>query len=59
MDNHELYNFARWVAASNPRLNNETVGAVEKFLRMYLVELWDKSAALVVFRNLLFVQKEV
>lgn len=39
VDNHELYNFARWVAASNPRLNNETVSAVEKFLRMYLVDL--------------------
>jgi len=39
VDNHELYNFSRWVAASNPRLKDETVRAVEKFLRMYLVEL--------------------
>jgi len=39
VDNQELYNFARWVASSNPRLNDETVRAVEKFLRMYLVGL--------------------
>ena len=39
VDNQELYNFARWVASSNPRLKDETTRAVEKFLRMYLVDL--------------------
>lgn len=39
VDNQELYNFARWVAESNPRLNNETVKAVEKFIKNYMIEL--------------------
>ena len=39
VDNVELYNFARWVAESNSRLKNETVKAVEKFIKTYLVDL--------------------
>ena len=39
VDNQELYNFARWVAESNPRLKNETVRAIEKFLKTYMVKL--------------------
>ena len=31
VDNQELYNFARWVAESNPRLKAETIAAVRKF----------------------------
>ena len=37
VDNQELYNFATWVAASPPKLKNETVKAVEKFIKAYLV----------------------
>ncbi|OGY99557.1 MAG: hypothetical protein A2945_02845 [Candidatus Liptonbacteria bacterium RIFCSPLOWO2_01_FULL_52_25] len=39
VDNQELYNFAKWVAESNPRLKNETVRAVEKFIKTYLTEV--------------------
>lgn len=37
VDNQELYNFAKWVAESNPKLKNETIKAIEKFLKSYLV----------------------
>jgi len=33
----ELYEFAKWVAESNPRLMNETVKAIEKFIRSYII----------------------
>ncbi len=39
VDSQELYNFAKWVAASNPKLKTETVRAVEKFIETYLVRL--------------------
>ena len=39
VDNQELYNFATWVAASPARLKDETVKAVEKFIKAYLVAL--------------------
>jgi len=39
VDNQELYNFATWVAASPARLKDETVKAVEKFIKTYLVDL--------------------
>jgi death on curing protein len=39
VDNQELYNFARWVAESNPRLKDETIAAVRKFIKTYLVKL--------------------
>ena len=39
VDNKELYNFAVWVAESNPRLKKNTVQAVETFLNTYLVKL--------------------
>ena len=39
VDNFELYNFAKWVAESNSRLKSETVKAVEKFIKTYLVVL--------------------
>jgi death-on-curing family protein len=41
VDNQELYNFAKWVAESNPRLKDETVKAIEKFVTTYLVD-WKK-----------------
>lgn len=37
VDNQELYNFAKWVAESNPKLKDETVAAIEKFLKTYIV----------------------
>ena len=39
VDNQELYNFAKWVAESNPKLKEETVRATEKFIKTYLVNL--------------------
>jgi len=39
VDNQELYNFALWVAESNPKLKSDTVRAVETFLKHYLVDL--------------------
>lgn len=39
VDQREFYNFARWVAESNARLKDETVAAVEKFIKTYLVSL--------------------
>lgn len=39
VDNQELYNFAKWVAASNPKLKDETVAAIRKFLKTYIVDL--------------------
>ncbi len=39
VDNQEFYNFAKWVAASNPKFKDETVRAIEKFVRIYLVSL--------------------
>ena len=42
VDAVELYNFARWVAESNPKLKKETVKAVEKFFETYIVKLSKK-----------------
>ena len=39
VDNQEFYNFAKWVAESNPKLKNETVKATEKFIKTYLTAL--------------------
>ena len=38
VDNQELYNFAKWVAESNPKLKDETVAAAEKFFKSYAVD---------------------
>ncbi|OGZ17966.1 MAG: hypothetical protein A2V72_00520 [Candidatus Nealsonbacteria bacterium RBG_13_37_56] len=43
VDSKELYNFAVWVAESNPKLKEETVAAVMKFIKTYLVDLKDKN----------------
>jgi len=37
VDNQELYNFAKWVAESNPKLKDETIAAIEKFIKTYMV----------------------
>ena len=39
VDTKELYNFAKWVAESNSRLNDATVSAIETFLGSYLIDL--------------------
>lgn len=39
VDNQELYNFAKWIAASNPKLKEEAVKAIEKFIKTYLIDL--------------------
>ena len=39
VDNQELYNFARWVAESNPKLKKATVDAVETFINAYILDL--------------------
>ncbi len=39
VDSHELYNFAKWVAESNPKLKKATVDAIETFLNAYISDL--------------------
>jgi len=39
VDQKELYNFAVWVAESNPKLKDETVQAIIRFLNTYLINL--------------------
>lgn len=39
VDPQELYNFTVWVAQSPPKLKNETVSAIEKFIKSYIVAL--------------------
>lgn len=39
VDTQELYNFAKWVAESNPKLKKETIDAVETFLNVYIIDL--------------------
>ncbi|OGF32493.1 hypothetical protein A2223_04175 [Candidatus Falkowbacteria bacterium RIFOXYA2_FULL_35_8] len=39
VDSQELYNFAKWVAESNPKLKKETVAAIETFFMNYIIDL--------------------
>lgn len=39
VDTKELYNFAVWVASSPPKLKDEVVRAIERFIRMNIVKL--------------------
>ncbi len=39
VDNQELYNFAKWVAESNPKLKKSTIDAIETFLNAYILDL--------------------
>jgi len=39
VDEKELYNFAKWVAESNPKVKTETVKATEKFIKTYIKNL--------------------
>ncbi|OGF62634.1 hypothetical protein A2662_03810 [Candidatus Giovannonibacteria bacterium RIFCSPHIGHO2_01_FULL_45_33] len=38
VDNQELYNFAKWVAESNPKIKAATISAIEAFLSAYIVD---------------------
>ncbi len=35
----ELYNFAKWIAASPPKLKDDVISAIKQFIRMNLVEV--------------------
>ena len=39
LDNTEFYNFAKWVAESNPKVKDATVQAIQKFIKTYIVNL--------------------
>lgn len=39
VDTQELYNFTMWIAQSPPKLKEETVKAVSRFLKSCIVEL--------------------
>lgn len=39
VDTQEMYNFAVWVAQSPAKVKNETVKAIEKFLKTYIIDL--------------------
>lgn len=39
IDHKELYSFTMWIAESNARLKTETIKAVEKFLKLYIIDL--------------------
>lgn len=39
VDNKELYNFAKWVAESNPKFREETTAAIKKFITIYITSL--------------------
>lgn len=38
-DHQELYNFAKWTVASDPKLKEDAIKAIEKFIKTYLVDL--------------------
>ena len=39
VDTQELYNFTVWIAQSPPKLKNEVVKAIEKFVKTYMVKI--------------------
>jgi death-on-curing family protein len=41
VDTQELYNFTVWVSQSPPKVNHETVKAIEKFLKVHIVNRND------------------
>jgi death-on-curing family protein len=41
VDTQELYNFTVWVAQSPRTVKDETVMAIEKFLKAHLVDLYE------------------
>jgi death-on-curing protein len=45
VDTQELYNFTVWVASSPSNFKDEVVKAIEKFLKIYMVDLKEKESA--------------
>ncbi len=41
VDSQEFYNFAVWIASSPPKLKDQTVKAVEAFVKQYIVDFRD------------------
>ncbi|MFO8052835.1 MAG: type II toxin-antitoxin system death-on-curing family toxin, partial [Candidatus Omnitrophota bacterium] len=39
VDNQELYNFTVWVASSPPKVKEEVVNAIEKFIKTNMIDL--------------------
>ena len=39
VDEREFYNFAKWVAESNFKFKEETLKAIQKFIKAYMVKL--------------------
>jgi death-on-curing family protein len=39
VNTQELYNFTVWIAQSPPKVKEETVKAIEKFLKTYIINL--------------------
>jgi death-on-curing family protein len=39
VDTQELYNFTVWIAQSPPKLKDEVIKAVEKFIKTYMVQI--------------------
>jgi len=37
IENQELYNFAKWVAESNPKVKEETIAAINKIIGQHIV----------------------
>lgn len=42
VDTQELYNFTVWIASSPAKLKDETVKAIEKFIKEYIVDLKEE-----------------
>lgn len=38
VNNRELYNLAKWVAESNPKLKDATIQGIDKFIQLYMVD---------------------
>ncbi len=43
VDNQTLYNFAKWVASSDPTVKDATVRAIEDFLKKHMVTLEESK----------------
>lgn len=43
VDQKELYNFAKWIAESNPKLKDPTLAAIHEFLRQHIRDLDIRS----------------
>lgn len=39
IDQQELYNFAKWVASSPPKIMESTVAAIDEFINKYIVKI--------------------